>query len=135
MSPSMVFGLDIDMNSNDITNVAVLDFLATKLESDVQDISVTTPVMFDNFVANSYRSAEYLFQLSQASSYAQVKVLVIHNGTDVAVSEYAQVSIGPEIHYSIEGDFSLGSLELTITCPTADLNPVTLKFSRVLFDV
>ena len=131
----MIFGLDIDLNNNDIKNVAVVDFLATKIESNTTAIGVTTPVLFDSFSAISYRSAEYLFQLSQGTSYAQVKVLIIHDSTDVAVSEYAQVSIGPDITYTINGSFSLGSLELTITCPTADLNPVTLKFSRVLFDV
>ena len=135
VDPSVLFGLDIDLNDNDIRNVSTVDLAIATLMSQTTEITVTTPVLFDAFDASEYRSAEYLFQMSQVSSYAQVRVLVIHNGTDVAITEYAQVSIGPDIPYVIDGAYAQDDLELTITCSTANFNPITLKFSRVLFDV
>lgn len=129
------FGVDVDMANNDLLRVGAADFDEAVLSSDIISIPVITPVQFDQFDFAYYRSAEYLIQLSQGTAHYQAKVLVIHNGTDIGISEYAQVGIGTEIPYIVDGSFSLDNIELTIECSTADITPVSMKFTRVLFDV
>lgn len=122
------------LSNKTLTSVRQIDFDPAVITADVKTISVTSPFLIDSFSATGYRSAEYLLQLTQGSAYTLTKVLVIHDGTDVSVSEYGYVSVGSAIDYAVTGAFSLGNLELSITCSTANVTSVGLKFSRTLFD-
>jgi len=122
------------LSNKTLTSVKKVDFDPAAITADLKSINVTTAVLVDSFTSDSYRSAEYLLQLTQGSNYAITKILVIHDGTDVAVSEYGYVNVGAPIDYVLSGSFSTGNLELTITCSTANVTPVALKFSRILFD-
>lgn len=129
------FATDLVLHGNDLHDVGSVELAEVHLASGQVTIGVTTPVLFNSFPAADYRCAEYLLQFSQVSNFYQTKLLVIHDGVDVGVSEYAQVGIGAEIPFTVEGSFSLGMLELTLLCPTANVNPVVVKYSRVLFEV
>ena len=122
------------LSNKTLTSVQRIDFDPAVLTADLKTINVTTPVLVDAFSSSVYRSAEYLLQLTQGLNYAITKLLVIHDGTDVAVSEYGYVAVGSAIDYVVSGGFAVGNLELTITCSTANVTPVSLKFSRTLFD-
>lgn len=111
-----------------------LDLVETQLTASVKNITVTTAFLIDSFVASSYRSAEYFLQLTQGNNYGMTKLMLIHDGTDVAISEYGHVEIGTNIPYDLSAAYSLGNLEITMTCSTANLYPIDLKFSRSLFD-
>lgn len=111
-----------------------LDLIETQLTANVKNINVITAFLIDSFPSSSYRSAEYILQLSQGLNYAMTKLMLIHDGTDVAISEYGHVEIGTSIPYNFNASYSLGNLEITITCSTANISPVDLKFTRTLFD-
>lgn len=114
----------------------ILDLNEASMTAKVSTINVTTPLLIDAFVANNYRSAEYILQFSQGSlNFSMTKLMLIHDGTDVAISEYGHVEVGTPIPYTFNAAFSLGSLEITIQCSNSNITPVNLKFSRVLFDV
>lgn len=117
-----------------LTSVKKIDFDPAAITADLKTINVSTAVLIDSFTANSYRSAEYLIQLTQGTNYTITKVLLVHDGSDVAISEYGYVSVGSVIDYVLSGAFSAGNLELTVTCSAANVTPVSLKFSRTLFD-
>lgn len=117
-----------------LTSVKKIDFDPAAITADLKTISVTTPVLIDSFSSASYRSAEYLLQLTQGSNYAITKILVVHDDSDVAFSEYGYVNVGSPIDYAFSGSFAVGNLEVAITCSTANVTPVGLKFSRTLFD-
>lgn len=107
---------------------------SASLSSNTMTINVITPVKFDEWPYAGHRSAEYLVQLNQGPSYTLTKMLLVHDGVDVAISEYGYVSVGTAIDYVLSGNFAAGNLELSITCSTANVTPVALKFSRTLFD-
>lgn len=132
---TVAFGTHVNFMGNNLLGVGSSDFGSAVLSANGQAIAVTTPVQFDSWDYGTYRSGEYLFQLSQANNYYQFRMLVIHNELDIGLSEGAQVGIGVDIPYTVDASFSAGNLELTLACPTAHLNPVYMKFSRVLFDV
>ena len=111
-----------------------LDLNEAKISAYMNNISVTTAVLIDSFSTAMYRSAEYLVQFSQGTNYGITKVLIIHNGSDVAITEYGHVEIGSPILYDFSTNFSLGNLELLVTFSEANITPVTIKFSRVAFD-
>lgn len=112
-----------------------LDLVETQITSKTITIPVTSPVLIDSFAAVSYRSAEYILQFSQGTNYSMSKFLLIHNGADVAITEYGQVSIGTPIQYDFSASFAVNNLEVTVQCLNANVTPVNFKFSRVLFDV
>lgn len=132
---SVAFGTHVNLRDNDLLNVRSAGFSTATWSASVANIAVTTPVQFDSWSYAAYRSAEYLFQFSQMNDYYQCRMMVIHNGSDVCISEYAQVGIGADIPYVIDTSFAVANLELTVACTTANINPVSMKFSRVLFDV
>jgi hypothetical protein len=111
-----------------------LDLNESQLTADVKSITVTDPVLIDSFDYVSYRSAEYILQFGQGGNYSMTKLMIIHDNTDIAISEYGHVEVGISIPFVISGSFSGSNLDLTISCSTADINPVNLKFTRTLFD-
>jgi hypothetical protein len=123
-----------DLNVSGQTATSSLDLADAQLSSDTFVVNAVTPRKIDEFFSATYRSAEYTFQFSQGSSYALVRVMLIHDGTNVAVAEYGHVSIGTDIEYYLDAAFVLTKLELTIQFPTANITPVGLKFSKVMYD-
>lgn len=112
----------------------ILDLNESQLTADLKNITVTTPFLIDSFSSTSYRSAEYILQFSQGTNYSMTKLMLVHNGTDVAISEYGHVEIGNNIPYEFSTAFTLGNLEVSLTCSTANSQAIDLKFTRVLFD-
>lgn len=117
-----------------VTSAETVDLSSAILKADSKVVNVTTPVLIDSFNSSLYRSGEYLVQLTQGTNYAITRLLLIHDGTDAAVSEYGHVEVGTSIPFSVTVAFSGSNLELSASCSTASANPVTLKFSRTLFD-
>lgn len=117
-----------------VTSAETVDLSSAILKADSKVVNVTTPVLIDSFNASLYRSGEYLVQLTQGTNYAITRLLLIHDGTDAAVSEYGHVEVGTSIPFSVSVGFSGSNLELSASCSTANAAPVTLKFSRTLFD-
>lgn len=112
-----------------------LDLNEAQITASLNTISVTTPVLIDSFTSAGYRGAEYMFQFSSnGTDFGITKLILIHNETDVAITEYGHVEIGTAISYDFNASFSLGNLELTVTCPAANVSPVGIKFTRTLID-
>lgn len=124
-----------NLTLNGVATAETFDLNEAQISANVKNINVVTPLLIDSFSYTSYRSAEYIVQLSQGSNFIISKILLIHNGTDVAITEYGQVSLGSLIPYDLNAYFSLDNLEITLTCSNANITPVDLKFSRVLFDL
>lgn len=123
------------INVSGTAQAEIVDLNEAQITAKLNTISVTTAVLIDSFVSANYRGSEYTFQFStNGTDFTITKVIMIHNGTDVAISEYGHVEIGNPIPYDFNGSFSGGNLELTVTCSTANLSPVDIKFTRTLID-
>lgn len=120
--------------TGDATFAGSIDLVQTKLTSNLKSINVITPFLMDAFDGVSYRSAEYTIQISQGVNYIITKLLVIHNGIDVAITEYGTTEIGQNIPYSFQTNQFNGILELLLTCPTANVEAINIKFYRLLYD-
>lgn len=130
-----IVGLPDNVTITDTLTADTLDLNKAKITAEGNTIAVNTPVLIDTFDGTAYRSAEYLLQLSQAGNYTTSKILIIHNGINVSLTEYGTVSIGTDIDYSLSCSFSGNNLELSLQCPEATTNSVSFKYSKTLFDV
>lgn len=123
-----------DLSVTGTVTASIVDLNEAQIKADFKNINVVTPFLIDSFSATAYRAAEYIFQFTQGNNHTMTKMLVIHDGTDVSVSEYGSVEVGFSIPYSFGASFALGNLELTLSCNTANVTPLDMKFSRTLFD-
>ena len=125
---------DGDLTLNGVGAMDTLQLSDAALTSNSGSIAVSTAVLIDSFTTMVSRSAEYTFQLTRGSDYTVTKVMLIHNGVEVSIAEYGYVSVGTAIDYTFDATFGVSTVELTMLCPTANVTPVALRFSRVLLD-
>jgi hypothetical protein len=90
--------------------------------------ATTADQIVDTFSAVNYRTAKYLISMSHATlGYHATEVLVIHNGTDVYMTEYGtlftQASLG-----TFSGSIVSGVVRLTVTPINTN---TTVKLQRI----
>ena len=61
-------------------------------DSNTITFSSSSPTQIYSFSASQYRSARVQIQITQGTDYQTSDVLLIHNGTDVNIVEYASIS-------------------------------------------
>ena len=59
------------------------------LTTTTTSITVNTPVVIESFAVSASRTAEAIIQITQGTDYYSSKVLLIHDGTNVKITEYA----------------------------------------------
>jgi hypothetical protein len=93
--------------------------------------SAVAQVSVDSFVTSTYRSAKYLVQMSSGTSYHMVELSIIHDGTNVYLSQYGEVNTGGSLG-SFDASISGGILTLLFTPTNAS---TTIKLTRTLIAV
>jgi hypothetical protein len=89
-SGSLMFGTSptvttsMVMNATGGTAVALKKIITATLTGSNQTL--------DSFAAATYRSAEYLIQVTFSTSYHTTKVVVVHDGTTAYITEYGTVA-------------------------------------------
>jgi hypothetical protein len=74
-------------------------------ETTFSQASITTQTAVHSFAIATYRSAEYMFQITNGTFYKLAKVLVVHDGTTVTAST----------NYSTDVEVASGTLNTTYT--------------------
>jgi hypothetical protein len=83
-------------------------------ETTFSQASITTQTAVHSFAISTYRSAEYMFQITNGTFYKLAKVLVVHDGTTVTAST----------NYSTDVEVAAGTLNTTYTF---DINSGNLR--------
>lgn len=96
--------------------VGVLVYLGTQaaLEASTTAVSATAQTVTDIFAAATFRSCEYLVQITQGSSYQISKILLVHDGTNAFITEYGTVLSGSVLG-TLDADISSGNVRLLVT--------------------
>jgi UDP-3-O-[3-hydroxymyristoyl] glucosamine N-acyltransferase len=117
--------------SNNVTitgNTSVSNFLSVNGisygYSTKYNVTTTALQTADNFSATSYRSAEYIVQMTDSTNYQVSKLLVLHDGTTAYVTEYAQL-YNNSLLGTFSADINSGNVRLRVT-PTTGTVVVTL---------
>ena len=84
------------------------------VQADSDLTTTTADQVIDTFSATTYRTAKYLVQFSHAPSYHSTEVLLVHDGTTVYMTEYAEVKTDSNLG-TIDADISGGNVRLKVT--------------------
>jgi len=118
------------------TGAITLDSGTGELNTSTQAISVNTVTTVDSFTKTAYRTAKYLIQASQGSKYTSSEVLLVHDGTDSYLSEYAMIELGASrIPMTVSTSISGSNVLLRVTVTDEASTGVTVKVARTLIAV
>lgn len=123
-------GKTYKINAVDVLSATKLSLSGGKTEAPASAVSVTsnTATSVASFAASDFRSAKFLVQLAQGADYMVTEVLVVHNGTDVHMTEYGRVQVGSTIDATFTGDIATGTLHLYVASTSASVgSPLSVR--------
>jgi hypothetical protein len=96
----------------------------------------STDTTIDSFAVTSFTTAEYVIQAKQGTKMTSTKVLVMWDGTNVYISEYAIVdSSAGAANITLSASESSGTVSLTASSPDAASTNVVIRAIRTALDV
>jgi len=118
------------------TGAITLDSGTGELNTSTQLVTVNTVTTVDSFDKATYRTAKYLIQVTQGSKYTTSEVLLVHDGTDSYLSEYAVIELGGTvIPLTVSTSISASNVLLRVTITNAASTNATVKVARTLIAV
>jgi hypothetical protein len=87
----------------------------TAIGGTTTTVATVTQTATDTISAAEFRSAEYLVQITQASTYQISKILLVHDGTTTYITEYGTVTSGGSVLGTLDADISGGNIRLLVT--------------------
>lgn len=99
----------------------------TAVTGTTTTIATTTETVTDQFSTTEFRSAEYLVQITQGSSYQVSKILLVHDGTTPYITEYGTLLSGSTLG-TLDVDITGGNARLLVTM--ANATSALIKVSR-----
>jgi len=122
--------------ANVAAGAITLDSGTGELNTSTQTVSVNTVTTVDSFDKTVYRTAKYLIQVTQGSKYTSSEVLLVHDGTDSYLSEYAVIELGAtRIPLTVSTTTSGGNVLLRVTVTDAASTNAVVKVARTLIAV
>ena len=99
------------------------------IETTTTSTTATTQVAIDSFQTSAFRSARYTIQVTNStdSTYHLTEILLIHDGTTPAITEYGTIFTG-SAEATFDADISSGNVRLLATPATTD--SMTFKVVR-----
>lgn len=99
----------------------------TAVTGTTTTVATTSETVTDQFSTSEFRSAEYLVQITQGSSYQVSKILLVHDGTTPYITEYGTLLSGSTLG-TLDVDITGGNARLLVTM--ANATSASVKVSR-----
>jgi len=99
----------------------------TAVTGTTTTVATTSETVTDQFSTTEFRSAEYLVQITQGSSYQVSKILLVHDGTTPYITEYGTLLSGSTLG-TLDVDITGGIVRLRVTM--ANAASASVKVSR-----
>ena len=120
---------------NVATGAITLDS-TSEFNTSTQLVTANTTTTVDSFDKTTYRTAKYLMQITQDSKYTSSEALLVHDGTNSYMSEYAVIEIGePRIPVTVSTTISGSDVILGVTITDAASTNATVKIARTLIAI
>lgn len=84
-------GIDTVTAATDATNKAYVDEAVGGPSVDNVSTSLSAPGTIYTFSSTTYRTAKLVVQATHASGFESIEVLIVHDGTDAYIAEYANI--------------------------------------------
>jgi hypothetical protein len=92
---------------------------ATGNRSVVQSTTATTSqTTIDTWSTSTYRTAKYIISMSSGAYYHSIELLLIHNGSSIELTQYAEIYIGASLA-TFDASITSGILSLLVTPATS----------------
>lgn len=112
----------------DDTVVPVSDWIRT-----LNALSTTTAdQVVDTYSVTKVRSVKYVIQATRSSQYHTTEVMMIHDGTQVYMTEYATVYTGASPLITLDSDISGGYVRLLVTPAMTNTTVRTARFDTLV---
>ena len=115
----------IEIGPNSITTIV-------SLEAATATTTTTDESNIDTFDASTYRSAQYQVQITRGSLYHVTTLNVLHDGTDVYLSEFGTIKTGDALA-TFDADINSGNVRVRAT--PAFSSSTVFKISKTLTKV
>ena len=89
------------------------------IESATSTKTSTSEAAADTFAASTYRSAQYQIQVTRGSQYHVTTMNVLHDGTNVFMSEFGTIKTGVTLA-TFDADINSGNVRLLVTPTSSD---------------
>jgi hypothetical protein len=117
---SPVYGQTLRYNGVNFVN----DFHPHSTTTSTSQVSIT------NLPIASYRSAEYLIQVTEGTKYHVTKIIAIHDGTNVTFNEYGTITTStPLATFTL--DINSGNMRLLATPASTNSTTFKVKFDAI----
>lgn len=111
------------------TSISLDSTVITTTSTSTITVNIATTI--DTMSASSYRSAEYLVQVTQGTKYTTSKFILLHDGTTASISEYGILQFGsPSIPLTISATISAGNVLLQATITDAATTNADIILTR-----
>lgn len=116
---------------NSTSEVIVLHNNVVHSKATVNTTSSTSAQVIDTFSATEFRSGKYLLSLTSATTYQSTEIMILHDGSNALITEYATLSSGSSLGTFVANvDSTTVRLYLTPTNAST-----TVKYHRTLIAV
>ena len=110
-------------NGFNSTNVkAALQVEVLGIETNQSSVASTSQYTCESFPAADFRSARYTVQVTNVtdSTYHVTEILLIHDGTTPAITEFATIFTGSAAEATFDADINSGNVRLLATPASTD---------------
>jgi hypothetical protein len=118
----------VTANSVAIDNTLTVNSTFTSMAKSITNSGLLANTV-DSFSAVSYRSGEYLVQVSNTTNFQSSKILILHDGTTASITEYGILSSNG-LMGTLTASAAAGSVNLNFTASSAGV--MTIKIVRDL---
>lgn len=116
---------------NSSLEVNTLQANVSHVKSALYTTSNTDSQIVDSFVGTTYRSGKYLISIISGTAYQSTEIMMLHDGTNAYITEYATLLSGSTLGTFV-ANIDSGSVRLFVTPTNASSN---LKYQRTLLTV
>lgn len=116
------------LKKSDNTVVPVSDWTRAIYTASTTDANQ----IVDTFSVTKIRSAKYIVQATRGSQYHMTEVMVIHDGTDVYMTEYSTVYTGASALITLDADIDGGNVRLLATPASNNTVIRTARFDTLV---
>lgn len=89
-------------------------------------INISNSAIVDTFSKTEYRTAKYIIQMSSSGDYHSQEVLLVHNDTNVYMTQYAKVTSNTDLG-TVDAEVSGNNINLLVDPVSANTNVKTVR--------
>jgi hypothetical protein len=123
----LISGSSLILDSAAVTTL-INDYI---IDTDVALTTIATDQIVDTFSASTYRTAKYIIQMSHSSGYHSNEILLVHDGSSVYMTTYAEVITASSLG-TIDADINSGNVRLLFTPTNTNTD---INITRINVDV